>query len=48
MYKILLDAGLIMEYSKSEVFHFTRSRHPSNPLLDLTLVKGLLLIPKPI
>jgi len=26
--KILIDAGLVMEYSKTELFHFTRARHP--------------------
>ena len=46
--KIFLDAGLVMEHSKSEVFHFTRAHNPPNPSIDLTLVGGPLLQPKPI
>ena len=41
--RILLDAGLVMEHSKSEVFHFTWSQHPPNPSIDLTLVGGPIL-----
>jgi len=44
--KILLDTGLVMEHSKSEVFHFMRSRHPSNPFIDLTTVGSPILILK--
>ena len=46
--KIFSDAGLIMEHSKSEVFHFTRACNPSNPSIDLTSVGGPILHPKPI
>jgi len=28
MSKILIDAGLVMEHSKTELFHFTRAHHP--------------------
>jgi len=31
MFRILLDASLVIEHDKLEVFHFTRSRHPPNP-----------------
>ena len=48
MSRILLNAGLVMEHDKLEVFYFTRSRHLSNPFLDLTLVGGPILTPKPI
>jgi len=33
MSKILINAGLIMEHSKTKLFHFTRARHPPTPLL---------------
>ena len=46
--KIFSDAGLVMEYSKSEVFHFTRAYNPPNPSIDLTSVGGPILYPKPI
>jgi len=29
--KILIDAGLVMEHDKTEIFHFTRARHPPTP-----------------
>jgi len=48
MSKILSDAGLVMEYSKSKVFHFTRSCYPPNPSINLTSVSGPILTPKPI
>jgi len=48
MSKILLDTGLVIEHSKLEVFHFTRSQHPPNHPLDLSSVDGPLLIPKSI
>ena len=44
--KIHLDSSLIMEHSKSEVFHFTRSCHFSNSSINLTTVRGPILIPK--
>jgi len=46
--KIFSDAGLVMEHSKSEVFHFTRAYNPPDPSIDLTLVGGPILHPKPI
>jgi len=48
MSKILLNAGLIMEYSKTEFFHFMRARHSSNPSIDLLSVGGPVISPKPI
>jgi len=48
MFKILLDAGLIMEHSKTELFHFTRAHHPPNPSIDLSPVGGPIISPKPI
>ena len=33
MSKILLNASLIMEHSKTKLFHFTRAQHPPIPLL---------------
>jgi len=48
MSRILLDTGFIMEHNKSEIFYFTYSRHPPNPLLDLSLVRGPILTSKPI
>jgi len=48
MSKILLDSSLVMEYSKSKVFHFMRSHHFLNPSIDLTIVEGLIFTPKPI
>jgi len=32
MSKILIDAGLVMEHSKTKLFHFTRARYPPTPL----------------
>jgi len=32
MSKILIDTGLIMEHSKTKLFHFTRARHPPKSL----------------
>jgi len=48
MSKILIDAGLIMEHDKTELFHFTRARHPPNLSIDLTSVGGPVISPKPI
>ena len=48
MSKILIDAGLIMEHSKTELFHFTRAHHPPNPSIDLSSVGGPVISPKPI
>ena len=39
--------GLIVEYSKTEVFHFTRSQGTFNPtFLDILSIGGLILYPK--
>jgi len=46
--KILIDTGLVMEHNKTELFHFTRARHPPNPSIDLTTVGGSMITPKPI
>ena len=46
--KILINAGLIMEHSKTELFHFTRACHPPNPSINLSLVGGPVISPKPI
>jgi len=46
--KILIDAGLIMEHSKTELFYFTRARHPPNPSINLSSVGGSVISPKPI
>ena len=48
MSKILLDFGLVMEHSKSKVFHFMRSCYFLNPFIDLTMVEGSIFTPKPI
>jgi len=48
MSKILLNSSLVMEHSKSKVFHFMRSCHLPNPSIDLTSVGSPILIPKPI
>jgi len=46
--KILIDAGLIMEHNKTELFHFTRARHLPNPSINLSSVGGSVISPKPI
>ena len=46
MSKILLNAGLVMEHSKTELFHFTRARHPPNLFIDLSSVRGPIISPK--
>jgi len=46
--KILIDAGLVIEYDKTELFHFTRARHPPNPSINLASVGGSVISPKPI
>ena len=37
-----------MEHSKTELFYFTRARHPPNPSIDLLSVGGPVISPKPI
>ena len=46
MSKILFDTSLIIEHSKTELFHFTRACHPPNPSIDLTSVGDLVISPK--
>ena len=46
--KILIDAGLVMEHSKTKLFHFTRAHHPPNPSIDLSSVRGPVISPKSI
>ena len=46
--KILIDASLVMEHNKTEIFHFMRARHPPNPSINLTSVGGPIINPKPI
>jgi len=46
--KTLIDAGLVMEHSKTELFHFTRACHPPNLSIDLSSVGGPVISPKPI
>jgi len=46
MSKLLIDASLVMEHSKSEYFHFTKSRHPPDLSIDLFSVEGPILHPK--
>ena len=40
MSKILLDASLIMEHSKTKLFYFTSAWHPPNLSIDLLSVGG--------
>jgi len=46
--KILIDAGLVIEHNKTEIFHFTRAQYLSNPSINLTTVGGPIINPKPI
>ena len=48
MSKILLNTGLVIEHNKTELFHFMRARHPSNPFIDLSSIRGPIISPKPI
>jgi len=48
MSKILIDAGLVMEHSKTKLFYFTRACHPPNPSIDLSSIGGSVISPKPI
>jgi len=38
--------GLVMEYDKSEIFHFSRAHNDSNPELDLSAIGAPILKPK--
>jgi len=42
----LTKFGLIIEYMKTKVFHFSKSQRVFNPLLNLTPIGGLILYPK--
>jgi len=46
--KIFINADLVMEHNKTELFHFIRARHPPNPSIDLSSVGGSVISPKPI
>ena len=47
MTKLLDKFGLIIEHSKTEVFHFNRSHGPFiPPPLDLSFIEGFVLTPK--
>jgi len=48
MSKILIDAGLVIEHSKTKLFHFTRARHPLNSSIDLLSIGGPVIFSKPI
>ena len=48
MSKILIDAGLVMEHSKTKLFHFTKAHHSPNPSINLSLVGGPVISLKPI
>ena len=46
---LLLKYGLIIEYGKTDVFHFSRSHSTFNPpLLDLSIIGSPILLPKEI
>ena len=47
MSKILVDTGLVMEHSKTKLFHFTRARHLPIPLLTYSRSGALLSLPNP-
>ena len=48
--KLLLDFGLVVEYSKTEIFHFSRSigsfNPPSSPSLNILPIRDPILCPK--
>jgi len=48
MSKILLNAGLVIEHSKTKLFYFIKAQHPPNPSIDLTSIGGPVISPKPI
>ena len=46
---LLMRFSLVMEYGKTEIFHFSRSHEAFNlPPLDLTSLGRPILLPKPI
>jgi len=48
MSKILLDTGLVIEHSKTELFYFTRAWHLPNLSINLLFVEGPIISSKPI
>jgi len=48
MSKLLLDIDLVMEHSKTKLFHFTRAQHSSNPSINLSFIGDPVIFPKPI
>ena len=48
MSKILINTGLIIEHSKTELFYFMRAWYPPNPSIDLSSIGGPIISPKPI
>ena len=49
-YRVVIDLmvtfGLVIEYDKSEIFHFSRAHNDSNPELDLSAIGAPTLKPK--
>jgi len=43
---LMASFGLVMEYNKSEIFHFFRAHNNSNPKLDLSAIGTSILKPK--
>jgi len=43
---LMASFGLVMEYDKSEIFHFFRAHNNSNPKLDLSAIGTPILKPK--
>jgi len=43
---LLMKFELVVEYGKTEVFHFSRSHKAFNPLLDLIPIGDPVLLPK--
>ena len=48
MSKILFDSSLVIEHSKTKLFHFMRARYSPNPSIDLLSIGGPIISPKPI
>jgi len=48
MSKILIDAGLVIEHSKTKLFHFTRAQYPPDSSINLLSVEGPIISSKPI
>jgi len=41
-----MKCGLVVEYGKTDIFHFSRSHGAFNPPLDLSSLGGPILLPK--